>query len=94
MRPGQRACPDHTLFMVRKADKTVGARSANNFTYLTPKKNGRCGFWPPYKKEEARESGNGHTPGVLHPHGCCIDAATKKVPVASGNGCFGRLQRA
>ena len=33
-------------------------------------------------------------PGVLHPHGCCINASPKKGPLPSGNLSFRRLQRA
>ena len=76
----------------RKTDETTDTKMADNFTYLTPKKR-QIGFWPPYKKGGSRESGNVPTPGVLHAHECCINAATKNVPFSSVHGRFGRLQR-
>ena len=76
----------------RKTDETTDTKMADNFTYLTPKKR-QIGFWPPHKKGGSRESGNVPTPGVLHAHECCINAATKNVPFSSVHGRFGRLQR-
>jgi hypothetical protein len=77
----------------RKTDKTTDSRIADNFTYLTPKKEAARVLAALQKGAELENQETFLPPGVLHPHECCTNAATKKVPFPSVNRGFGTLQR-